>query len=338
MDYSNLLKRAATIVWQNKFLWLLGFLAALGGNSVSNSGSSNFNFPADFGGGSGGSGTTDAEIEAFINQLEQGGDPLSAMPDYLAGAVGVVFLLICGLFLFFIAMWFVRQVAEAGMIQAVFNIEAGQPMTFGEAMSHGLDSLWRYVAVNALLKWLPGLLFGVLGLGFALAILGTAVNEPNEEAILGMVGLMFACLAPLFCLYFPYSIWVTLVYPFAQRGITLHDLGVVESIQHGWRTLRTNFTPIFLLGILFVAISFVVGIVLLFIYVPILFVTFVPIIFNLINEETVSTSSMIIAGFGFLLIIMVGVLINAVLVAYRSTVFTLAYAEFMDADKLADKA
>ncbi|MCA9981671.1 MAG: hypothetical protein KDD89_12580 [Anaerolineales bacterium] len=283
MDYSALLKRAASIVWNHKFLWALGFLAALGGNTLNgggNSGSS-FNFPSSpsTSGPStptpGGGGDFEAEMEAFADELARGGDPFSAMPELVAGIASFIFLLVCCLFLFFIVMWFVRQVAEAGMIQSVFNIEAGQSMDFGSAMSVGMDSLWRYVAINVLLKLIPGLIIAVIGGGVAFAIVGAAITE-SEEAILGALGTMFACLFPLLCIFWVYNIWVTLVYPFAQRGVTLQDLGVMESIKHGWQTLKDNFTPIFLLGILFVALSFVVGIGMLFIYLPILGLTFFP--------------------------------------------------------------
>ena len=54
MDYGKLFRRGWEIVWQNKYLFILGFLAALGGGGGGNSGS-NFNynvpggndFPAD---------------------------------------------------------------------------------------------------------------------------------------------------------------------------------------------------------------------------------------------------------------------------------------------------
>lgn len=339
MDYTALLKRAASIVWNNKFLWALGFLAALGGNTMNGGGNSgtSFNFPSGSGSSpSPGSGPSDAEMEAFAEELFQGGDPFTAMPEMLAGIASLIFLLICCLLIFFIVMWFVRQVAEAGMIQSVFNIEAGQQMNFGEAMSTGMDSLWRYVSINILLKFIPGVFIAIIAGGMAFMFVGAAVAE-SEEAILGAVGTMFACLFPLLCVFGIYNLWVTLVYPFAQRGVTLQDLGVMDSIKHGWQTLKDNFTPIFLLGILFLAISFVVGLGLFLVYLPILGVTFLPIIFTLIAEETIGAGSVAVAGFGFFLIIIISALVNAILVAYRSTVFTLAYTEFMDQDKL-DKA
>lgn len=352
MDYTALLKRAASIVWNNKFLWLLGFLAALGGNSVSNSsgGGGNFNLPSSFSPPSsstpspGGAPAFDfsdfddfdeAELEAFFEELVGGGDPFMGMSEAIAGIIGMSILIICCLFVFLIVMWFVRQVAEAGMIQSVFNIEAGRQMSFGEAMSAGMNSLWPYVGINLLLKFLPNLIFTVIIGGLALMTIGTAIGGGSEEAILGAVGLLFACLFPLMCIIVPYNWWVTLVYPFAQRGVTLQDLGVVDGIKHGWQTLKNNFGPIFLLAVLFVALSFVVGIMLLFVvYLPILLVTFAPLFYSLIASETVGAGTAVVAGFGVFMIVLISALINAVLVAYRSTVFTLAYTEFMDTDKL----
>lgn len=347
MDYTALLKRAASIVWNNKFLWLLGFLAALGGNSVSNSGGGGSNFSVPSGSSSsptpspGGAPPSDfgdfneAELEAFFEELVAGGDAMAGMSEAVAGIAGIAFLVICCLFVFFIVMWFVRQVAEAGMIQSVFDIEAGRQMNFGEAMNAGMNSLWPYVGINLLLKFLPNLIFAVIVGGLALMTVGAAIGDGSEEAVLGAVGLMFACLFPLICLFVPYSWWVMLVYPFAQRGVTLQDLGVVDGIKHGWQTLKNNFGPIFLLAVLFVALSFVVGIALLFVvYLPILLVTFAPLVYSLIASETVGAGTAVVAGFGIFLIVVISALINSVLVAYRSTVFTLAYTEFMDMGKL----
>ena len=47
MDYGNLLKRSWDIVWHNKFLFILGFLAALGsGGSSPNGNNANYTFDA----------------------------------------------------------------------------------------------------------------------------------------------------------------------------------------------------------------------------------------------------------------------------------------------------
>ena len=49
MDYGNLLKRSWDIVWHNKFLFILGFLAALGsgGTNGNRGGQGNFNYTYD---------------------------------------------------------------------------------------------------------------------------------------------------------------------------------------------------------------------------------------------------------------------------------------------------
>ena len=49
MDYGNLLKRSWDIVWHNKFMFILGFLAALGSGGSNPSSRANGNFNYQFG-------------------------------------------------------------------------------------------------------------------------------------------------------------------------------------------------------------------------------------------------------------------------------------------------
>ncbi|MEM7800163.1 MAG: hypothetical protein AAF633_13300 [Chloroflexota bacterium] len=74
MDYGKIFQRGITIVWEHKFLWILGFLAAIGGSSASATNNAqfntNFNFPTS-GGGSSDFNEEDfeAEAEAFFRGI-----------------------------------------------------------------------------------------------------------------------------------------------------------------------------------------------------------------------------------------------------------------------------
>lgn len=129
MDYGDIFRRSWNIIWKNKFMLFLGFLAALGsGGSYNGSGGnsgSNFNF---------GSGDFPEGMPFDPNLIEQFG---SRMQEFWI-AFGVLILgLICVAFIVGIILWLVRLTAQAGMIDAASRLDAGEEVTFGAAISAG---------------------------------------------------------------------------------------------------------------------------------------------------------------------------------------------------------
>jgi hypothetical protein len=83
---------------------------------------------------------------------------------------------------------------------------------------------------------------------------------------LGGLALIFLC---LLCLLIPFIIALSLIYPFAFRGIILRDLGVMDSIRHGWKTLREHLGEIILLCLAFFLIGIIIVILTAAIMVPV---------------------------------------------------------------------
>ena len=332
MDYGDLLKRGWNITWNHKYLWWLGFLAALGGSGGSGGGGgSNFNIPSGGGSGSGSSGSGDlpfseAELERFFTD--------SSM---WAGIGTAVFVLLACLILFFIVMWFIRLAAEAGLIHAAFEINAGNKMSFGEAFSHGRSHIGSFFVVNLILKSPPFL----IGLAFACAIflmIGGAAAAGDIEAIgaqmaaaAGTLIFLGLCAA---CLLIPYNFIVLLLYPIAQRGVVLGNLGAMDSIRHGWNMLKTYVGEMLLLGVIFWFMMLVVGIASLIVVLPILAATALPFAISMISNGTVSTPLAALAGLGVILMILASSFISSVVVVMRSSTFTLAYLEMLNRLKL----
>lgn len=123
MDYGKLFRRGWEIVWQNKYLFILGFLAALGGGSGGNSGG-NFNYSVPGPGGSDVPAETFAEITQFWTQYG-----------------GLILGLVCFFFILGIVFWLIRLAAVGGLIESVDRIEAGEKMSFGKAFSAGVADL-----------------------------------------------------------------------------------------------------------------------------------------------------------------------------------------------------
>ncbi len=319
MDYGQLFRRGWEIVWQNKFLFVLGFLAALGGGGGGSSGG-NFNFrtPAPTGG------------DPFPT------DMFAEMADFWAEYGGLILGLICFLFILGIVFWLIRLAAQGGMIEAVDRIEAGEKMTFRTAFSAGVERLGGLVGLNLLLN-APFIIFGLIfaGLGisfFAAAIQGNGAADAPER-FLALVGVCGGIIA---CLLVPLGLLVLVIYPFAQRGLLLKQLGVVASIRHGWQVVRDNVGDVILLIVAFLVIGFLFGLVTLVFTIPFAFLAAGPFILDAIqgNEISFGLVEAVTLAFGVVCLGLVAAAVNSVLTAYRSATVTLAYQQFVQKDGL----
>jgi hypothetical protein len=109
----------------------------------------------------------------------------------------------------------------------------------------------------------------------------------------------------------------------------IHKLAVRDGIRHGWQVLRTNIGEIIVLGIIFLLIGFVVGIVTLIVALPLALIFVVPIILSAVQGNAVITgATVILAFFGVLAFILVSAAISSILRTFQSTTFTLAYHQW----------
>jgi len=319
MDYGKLFRRSWEIVWQNKFLFILGFFAALGGSSGGSSGS-NFNFSIP---GPGGSGS-----DPFPT------DMVAKVADFWAEYGGLILGLICFLFILGIVFWLIRLAAQGGMIEAVDRIEAGEKMTFRTAFSAGVGRMGGLVGLNLLLN-APFIIFGLIFAGLGISFFLSAVQGNGAiDAPQRMLATFAVCGGLIGCLLVPLGLLVLIVQPFAQRGLMLKQLGVVASIRHGWQVVRDNVGDVILLIVAFLVIGFLFGLVAVVFTIPFAFLAFGPFILDVIrgNEFTFGVTQVVSLAFGGICLGLISAAVNSILTAYRSTTVTLAYQQFVQKD------
>lgn len=321
MDYNNILKRSWNIVWNNKFMFVLGFLAALGsGGGSSSSGNSNFDFPSS------GSGNGDFNLPPEIGaNIEQ----------YWAQFAGLLIVFICAMFILGIVFWIASLIGQTGLISSASRIDAGENVTLREAFSTGVSKLGSMVGLNLLLHG-PFIIMGLIMVAIIGATVGTAFLAEvsgaggNIEGVWGALGGSFVCFGLIGCLLVPLSIVVKIIYPFAQRGLVLYEYGVVDSVKHGWKVVRENIGDVIVLIIMFVIMGFLFGIVAMVVILPIVAIIFLPVILSMINGGSLEIATIIYMIFGGILLGLLGAAVNSIMVAFRSTAVTLAYQEFLN--------
>ena len=306
---------------------------------VAGGGNANFNNFGGSGGSSGssGSGTTGAsDIETFFEELATGN--FDSIPwETLSTVIGIIASVVLCLILFSFVMYFIRFIAESGMIQAAFDVSNGQQSSFKQAFASGRPFLIPMFGMRLLLSspFIALIIIMMIG-GAVVGIQG--VNGGDQEALLATGFVILGCLV---CLMVPLNLLTSILYPVAQRGMVLRGMGITDSIRHAWETFRNNLGEMLLLALIFTILGMVVGVISAIILVPILLGSGAPLFLALISNDmdfsAVNPSLYGLLGLGFIAMIIVGAAINAFGVSYRSATFTVAYIEFMDKAKLQSK-
>ena len=246
MEYGKILNRAVNIVWQNKFLILLGILVALGSGSSGGGGG---------GGGGNGNGQPFGEPGQFQQFSEFGGE--------IAGlAAGLILGLVCVGLIVGIALWVVSTIARGGLIAGVDTIESGETSSFSQAWRAGRNKAWTLLGIG-LLPAIPGLILFVVGLlasvtyGGIFALFGADFAVAAGTAGLGVTIALFACIV------IPIVLVLSILRNFAERACMLEDLGVIDAYRRGTSVLMANLGEAIILFLLQIVTSIVL-IVLLF--------------------------------------------------------------------------
>jgi hypothetical protein len=315
MDYTALFTRAWDIIWKNKFLWVLGFFVALGSGGGGSSGRANFSIgdtPAD---------GAMAELERLMAQLA---------PAFIA--------LICIGVLVGIVLWLLRLVSEAGLISSVARIDAGEQVTLGRAFSAGTGFLLPMVGLNLVL-FLPLVVLVAIAVAVAIAAGGAsiaaAIAAEDPTAMVGAMGVILPCFCALICVLAIASLILGLIYPFAQRGIVLRRMGVLEGIRHSWQFLQRNIGQLILIWLGLFVLGLLVGAVVAAVLIPVAALALGPALFSALTGGDFGAVEVVTVLLGGLIIIFLGALLSSVFKSYQSAVWTLAYQQLAGKEKVA---
>jgi hypothetical protein len=239
MDYGKLLTRSWDIIWEHKFLILLGLMVALGSGGRGTS--LNLSLP--------GEDLSELQFDLQPPRLaEDLGVPLEA---FIAMAVVIALLV---LFLGLI-VWVVSTIARGGLIAAVDAIERGAPYDFGQAFMAGWGRVWRLLGIS-LLAAAPALVMIVPMVVLVVAVvMGDEGGAPMEEAILGMI----AVLVPWLCLFVLVMIVVSVLQKLAMRACMLEAQGVLAAYRRAVQVAGANLGSVFLVWLLQVALGIAIG-------------------------------------------------------------------------------
>jgi hypothetical protein len=249
MDYGAVLSRAWNIIWENKWLILLGVLVALGSSS----------------GGSASSGRS-------LNLSRDNGDFDFEMPEWDAPDLGgrldvpilaivVTLLLVSVAVVIGIVLWVVATISRGGLIAGASTIDGGGASSFSAAWRAGWRNGWRLIGIGVV-PAIPGVIMLIAGLGAAGVFAGVygLLGERASWVPGAGIGVLFLVVV---CVLAPIALLLGLLRTFANRACMLEDLGVIASYRRGLKVLVDNVGPALILFLIQIVIGAVLGVALL---------------------------------------------------------------------------
>ena len=291
MENMKILKRAWSIIWNYRTLWIFGFILALtvGGATTgrigSNSGYSyntdqnfqnNINLPSwaeqPF-----------QSPQAFVEALGTAGDAASeAIASHPEAGRLISFLVVFLITMVFlgIGLKMLGYVSETAVIRMVAEFEdTTKKVSIREGFRYGWSlTSWRLFLIDLFTASLPSLVFiSILGLlvwgGVSLGInIGT--SQGWVFSVVFLVGLVFLTVL-LFSIYF---IGVSLLRNFFVRSCALEQVGVRTAIQNGFDLVRANWKEVGLFWLIMIGLGIawsILSIILLILLIPFFVVSFI---------------------------------------------------------------
>ena len=218
-------------------------------------------------------------------------------------AAASILLIVMVLIVIGLAFWVLGTIARGALIKGVNEIELGNPTNFSEAFLAGWKKGWKLIWIG-LIPAIPGLILLILGVTTFLTYGGF---EMLSQDGLGLFSTgIFIPLIILTCLLIPVSMLLSLLRTFANRACMLEDHDVISAYKRGFEVLGDNLGPAVILFLIQVGISIGIGIMML---VPGILIALCCLLWPLF------------------------ILIEAAFTTYYSTLWTLAWNEWVGVEK-----
>jgi hypothetical protein len=322
MDHIKILKRAFSITWTYRVLWVFGFLLALTLPRRGTGSNSGFRFSGDEFNGS----------QGFPNIFPG----ISAQILNVILTVGIT--LLCLFILLAVVATIIRYISETALIRMVDLDEAsGERVAVGNGFRLG----WSRPAFRL---FLIDLLIGVAGAIAFIMLLAVAaapflvwLTNSHMLRVLGTavgIGLVFLVIL----LFILIAIILSVVMHFIRRAAVLEDLGIFEAMERGVVLVRQRLGDIaimalimFALGLAWVVVSIPIFILLMLAAVVLggLPALLAGMITSLFAQGALPWIIAIAVGMPIFLIVLIlpGSFIGGLFETYKSSVWTLTFRE-----------
>jgi hypothetical protein len=346
MDPIKILKRAWTILWSYRALWIFGIILALttagGGGSSGSSGQvrnnpdpNGFNFPQN--------GQPLGQIEQFFQQTIQSFEqpPFNQANFWIGIAIAVLVIIL----ILAVVSAFFRYISETALIRMVDQYEhTGEKATIRQGFRFGWSrTSWRLFLINLLVS-LPNILAVLFILSTGAIVFALIYNGSPFGSIVGVISAIGALFLVIFVLII-YNALMNVLRHFFWRVCALEGAGVIQSIRLGFSLVKRNWKSAGLMWLIMIGLGLgwiIASVIAYILLIPVflllavvgLVVAAIPaaLVFGLTSLFLSAPLTWIIAAviglpILFLVIGLPVICLRGLKEVYRSTVWTLTYRE-----------
>jgi hypothetical protein len=319
MDFGSVFSRAWFLTWRYKFLWIFGFFASL---TALNSSILRLLAGPTFAR----SLTGDYEQwlsnpDLLFNKIDESIQLVSA---WLVGGAVVLFLVTT-------AAWLIMTMAQGAIIGTAVAADADEPVSFSSGFKRGVGLLGRFVAIDTIVYFPVFLVLLIMMLLVLAALVGTAVtafrDNATPTALITPLLVGIFCLIPFMCMLVPLGMLTAAFRALAFRDTAVLHTGVRQVVRHTWAILKPNFANALVLGLLLVALQYVLRTGLSLLTLPAYALVTAPGILSLMGESSPVTLTTLALQFVSIVIELFVISIQAVWHTFTAVVWTLAYKE-----------
>ena len=275
IDIGKILKRAWSILWSYKVLWIFGILLAItggGGNGGGNGGSSNSGYKFNGNDYQGMTQSTNPTVQQLNQWFQQNIVPLFIHPDQHV----LTFVWIgLGLFLFFLVIGIIfaiiRYVSETAVIRMVDEYEqTGNKVSFKQGWKMGWNRRAFRMWLIDLITTLPFLFLVAILISLGVVVF-FSVRGGNQvmaaTSIVATIGCAFIFILAIIVL----AILLSLLRQFFIRKAALENTGVGDSFRKGWEMFKLNWKSAALMWLVMLGVGIAFGIasvIIFFLLIP----------------------------------------------------------------------
>ncbi len=282
IDLSKILKRAWSILWTYRVLWVIGLILALTttGTLPTNQTTWRENlrdrqtgeiFPLP----------TRQEIHDAWEQMHQEIDQLPWHIDITVQEWNTILWIgigiLAGILVLGLVSTIARYVAETATIRMVDEYErTDQKVGLRQGLRYGWSrTAWRLFLIEMLVVSLPVAILVLGGLAIGVVIFFFIIGDGNLIGTAGIVALIGLAFLLIFLGVILGAV-LTLLRDFIWRACAVEGIGVREAIQRGWGMVRQNWKSVGLMWLVMIAVRIAWSIALalgFFLSLPLLIVT-----------------------------------------------------------------
>lgn len=242
MDYGRIIKRAWSVTWRYRVLWIFGLFVggATGG-----------------GGGGGGGGGSNTNYQSSPQDIEQLRSVYNDAVGYFEQYLVLIIVLVALATFVGIAMWIVSVAARGGLIHLVNEAEEGRAVKASDGWAAGFRNWGRIFAIDLIL-YLPFTVILLLVLGFTVVPLVLATVNGGDVGA-GVFGLCGGSVV-MFILVFVFGFVLGLLELMATRHAVLDPLPATRSLALAWAELRGRFKDLLVMWLISLAVGLGYGV------------------------------------------------------------------------------